>query len=161
MDWLLAKPVKEQGSLIKFAVRQARKQRKVLEERVQVMSKTIMSRQIVIGQKRDKTERKKVEKNFLGCLEKDAGFENIFVALSTETKLILSSLLSERFDCLPLSIRHVWDVDGKDQLFDGKIVRYVKKGQKCCRIVRDSKGQTDIPTTQIITDVVMGDFHFV
>ncbi|XP_055883310.1 uncharacterized protein LOC106069644 [Biomphalaria glabrata] len=163
MDWLLAKPVKEQGSLIKFAVRQARKQRKVLEERVQVMGKTIMSRQIVIGQKRDKTERKKVEKKVLGCLEKDAGFGNdIFVALSTETKLILSSLLSERFDCLPLSIRHVWDVDGKDQVFDGKIVRYVKKGQKkCCRIVWDSEGQTDIPTTQIITDVVMGDFHFV
>ncbi|KAK0062763.1 hypothetical protein Bpfe_007968 [Biomphalaria pfeifferi] len=122
MDWLLAKPVKEQGSLIKFAVRQARKQRKVLEERVQVMSKTIMSRQIIIGQKRDKTERKKVEKKVLGCLEKDAGFGNdIFVALFTETKLILSSLLSERFDCLPLSIRHVWDVDGKDQVFDGKI----------------------------------------
>ncbi|KAK6971075.1 hypothetical protein BgiMline_026772 [Biomphalaria glabrata] len=69
---------------------------------------------------------------------------------------------NERFDCLPLSIRHVWDVDGKDQVFDGKIVRYVKKGQKkCCRIVWDSEGQTDISTTQIITDVVMGDFHFV
>ncbi|KAI8784022.1 Transmembrane protein C17orf113 [Biomphalaria glabrata] len=50
MDWLLTKAIKEKGRLIKFAVKQARK-RKVFEERVQVMSKALMSRQKKISSK--------------------------------------------------------------------------------------------------------------
>jgi hypothetical protein len=162
MNWLLAKPIKEQDSLIKFVTKQARKHRKTLEDRAQAMRDSVMARQIVVGQKRDKTERNKMEKKVRGCIETDVGLDDeIFAALSTETKQLLSSLLLQKLECLPCTVRHVWDVDGKDQVFGGKIVKYVKKGKKkCCRIVWDVEGQTDIPTTQIITDVVMGDFHF-
>lgn len=162
MDWLVGKPSSEQESLIRFVIGYARRHTKVLRCRDSLMRQLVICRQTEGAQKRDKTDRNKLEKTIRNCLENGLGLDDdVFSNLLPGTKEFFCSFLQNTVDSLPLPIRHVWHVEGEDKVFDGEVVGIeTKNKKKCCRVVYSEDDIQVIPVTVLITDALMGDFSF-
>lgn len=162
MEWLVGKPSSEQVRMISFAINFARRQVKVLKSRDKLMRQVVIFRQTELAQKRDKTDRNKLERNIRNCLETGLGLDDdVFSSLLPGTKENFNEMFQNPVDCLPLPIRHVWHVDGEDKVFEGEVVAVVTKNKKkCCRVVYSLDDIQIIPVTFLIADAIMGDFHF-
>ena len=163
LDWLMSKPIVEQEGLIKFAIGEASKSRIILKGRDNHMKGVKIARQIAVGQKREQGERNKLEKRVRPLLEIDGGLNDvIFDGLCQNVKEKLSMLLSGRTDCFPMKIRHTWDVDGEEEEFFGDLVGFVRKsGKLFCKLVFSDIDHEEITLSHLVSDVIMGDFHFI
>ena len=129
--WLHQLGSVEQEKAIHTAIHRSREASRINKERSKRNVEFMMSRLQDISQKRDKKKRAKVERDVLSLLRKNdlvpADISDTFPVLEPDA---CNSLFTLCTDCDTMAgnlVTHIWQVDGTDQIFSGRILKKKKK----------------------------------
>ena len=159
-NWLMQLNLSKQKDIITFAIKQAVANRKLLLVRKSEIDAAAKLRQVETAQKRDKTERRKIERAIKLDLDKNVE-PKTFASFSDETRDIIRQILNKDPGLLQRSINHIWDVEGKDVIFMGSIHSFSsKKNNNFINVEYLNNERKIFLISEFLADIALGDISF-
>ncbi|XP_035824183.1 uncharacterized protein LOC101853268 [Aplysia californica] len=160
-EWLNSKPSAEQHEIVSFAISQGARNRSALKQKEQENTNVKRQRQVELAQRRDRTDRKKVEvTDFL-----TTGTEgDLFCDLSEDMVHLFHSIKNTDSAAVSgVKCTHTWDVDGEDVIFQAELLRFETFKRKPCLVITYQEDATTasteskIPVSEFFTDALFND----
>ncbi|KAI8783880.1 Protein bric-a-brac 2 [Biomphalaria glabrata] len=170
LDWVSIKTIDEQEKILNFCLSRGAAARKLGKSRRKRNGEVIMHRLEESGQKRDTGKRKKLAKDIKDALQ-DSSVPILqtkhFTALSDQQKLRITDMLNEnQLNILGSNIDHLWNLNGVDVLYRGKIVSRSKQFEESITFTisywkydEDAEDYT-LPLIDLLCDIILGDLTF-